>query len=71
MRLIDSCITQLKARGPRRTCDESKEGEEEEEEEEEDPQPQKVSGIQSWSESGLSYRFNDCLVVVLTVLLFS
>jgi len=29
--LIDSCITQLKAQGPSRTCDESKEEEEEEE----------------------------------------
>jgi len=26
LRLIDSCITQLKAQGPSRTCDESKEG---------------------------------------------
>ena len=29
-RLIDSCITQLKAQGPSRTCNESKEDEEEE-----------------------------------------
>jgi len=29
-RLIDSCITQLKAQGPSRTCNESKEEEEEE-----------------------------------------
>ena len=29
MRLIDSCITQLKAQGPSRTCNESKEEEEE------------------------------------------
>ena len=29
MRLRDSCITQLKAQGPSRTCDESKEEEEE------------------------------------------
>ena len=29
LRLIDSCITQLKAQGPSRTCDESKEEEEE------------------------------------------
>ena len=29
MRLIDSCITQLKAQGPSRTCPESKEEEEE------------------------------------------
>jgi len=29
LRLIDSFITQLKAQGPSRTCDESKEGEEE------------------------------------------
>ena len=29
MRLIDSCTTQLKAQGPSRTCDESKEEEEE------------------------------------------
>ena len=28
MRLIDSCITQLKAQGPARTCNESKEEEE-------------------------------------------
>ena len=28
LRLIDSCITQLKARGPSRTCNESKEEEE-------------------------------------------
>ena len=28
MRLIDSCITQLKAQGPSRTCNESKEEEE-------------------------------------------
>ena len=34
-RLIDSCITQFKAQGPYRTCNESKEEEEEEEEEEE------------------------------------
>ena len=27
MRLIDSCITQLKAQGPYRTCNESKEDE--------------------------------------------
>jgi len=32
MRLIDSCITQLKAQGHYRTCNESKEEEEEEEE---------------------------------------
>ena len=32
LRLIDSCITQLKAQGPSRTCNESKEEEEEEEE---------------------------------------
>ena len=30
LRLIDSCITQLKAQGPPRTCNESKEEEEEE-----------------------------------------
>ena len=30
-RLIDCCITQLKAQGPSRTCNESKEEEEEEE----------------------------------------
>ena len=29
LRLIDSCITQLKAQGPSRTCNESKEGQEE------------------------------------------
>jgi len=29
LRLIDSCITQLKAQGPSRTCNESKEGEKE------------------------------------------
>ena len=28
LRLIDSCITQLKAQGPTRTCHESKEAEE-------------------------------------------
>ena len=28
LRLIDSCITQLKAHGPARTCNESKEDEE-------------------------------------------
>ena len=33
MRPIDSCITQPKAQGPSRTCNESKEEEEEEEEE--------------------------------------
>jgi len=27
LRLIDSCITQLEAQGPSRTCNESKEGE--------------------------------------------
>ena len=32
LRLIDSCITQLKAQGPSRTCNESKEAEEEGEE---------------------------------------
>ena len=31
LRLIDSCITQLQAQGPSRTCDESKEEEEDEE----------------------------------------
>ena len=31
LRLIDTCITQLKAQGPSRTCHESKEEEEEEE----------------------------------------
>ena len=31
LRLIDSCITQLKAQGPSRTCNEDKEEEEEEE----------------------------------------
>ena len=31
LRLIDSCITQLKAQGPSRTCNESKEEEEEDE----------------------------------------
>ena len=30
LRLIDSCITQLKAQGPSRTCSESNEEEEEE-----------------------------------------
>jgi len=35
LRLIDSCIIQLKAQGTSRTCNESKEEEEEEEEEEE------------------------------------
>ena len=30
-RLIDSCVTQLKAQGPSRTCTESKDEEEEEE----------------------------------------
>jgi len=30
LRLVDSCITQLKAQGPSRTCNESKEEEEEE-----------------------------------------
>jgi len=34
LRLIDSCITQLKAQGPSRTCNESKEEEEEATEEE-------------------------------------
>ena len=29
LRLIDSCITQLKAQGPSRTCNQSKEEEEE------------------------------------------
>ena len=29
LRLIDSCVTQLKAQGPSRTCNESKSGEEE------------------------------------------
>jgi len=33
LRLIDSCVTQLKAQGPSRTCNESKSEEEEEEEE--------------------------------------
>ena len=28
LRLIDSCITQLQAQGPSRTCNKSKEGEE-------------------------------------------
>ena len=32
LRLIDSCITQLKAQGPSRTCNESNEEEEEEDE---------------------------------------
>ena len=32
LRLIDSCITQLKAQGPSRTCNESKEEEEYEDE---------------------------------------
>ena len=32
LRLIDFCITQLKAQGPSTTCNESKEEEEEEEE---------------------------------------
>ena len=32
LRLVDSCITHLKAQGPSRTCNESKEEEEEEEE---------------------------------------
>ena len=30
LKLIDSCITQIKAHGPSRTCNESKEEEEEE-----------------------------------------
>jgi len=30
LRLVDSCITQLKAQGPSRTCNESKEEEQEE-----------------------------------------
>jgi len=30
LRLIDSCITQLKVQGPSKTCDESKEEEEKE-----------------------------------------
>ena len=36
MRRIDSCVTQRKAQGPSRTCNDSKEEDEEEEEEEEE-----------------------------------
>jgi len=35
LRLIDSCISQLKAQGPSRTCNESKEEEDEEIDEDE------------------------------------
>ena len=45
LRLIDSCITQLKAQGNSRTCNESKEEEEEEEEEEES------GAFRKWSNS--------------------
>jgi len=41
LRLIDSCITQLKAQGPSRTCNESKEEEEEEE----------LSFVRHWAQS--------------------
>ena len=40
LRLIDSCITQLKAQGPSRTCNESKEEEEEDRERREGGCPQ-------------------------------
>ena len=43
VRLIDSCITQLKAQGISRTCNESKDEEDGEEEEEEDHRPVGVS----------------------------
>jgi len=41
LRLIDSYITQLKAQGPSRTCNESNEEEAEEEEEEEEEEDKK------------------------------
>jgi len=52
LRLIDSCITQLKAQGPSRTCKESKE-EEEEEEQRVIPFPH-VSGANPGGKSGES-----------------
>ena len=47
LRLIDSCITQLKAQGPFRTCDESKAEEEEQDEEEhvESPRQRDLGGV--------------------------
>ena len=43
LRLIDSCITQLKAQGPSRTCNESKE--EEEVEEDDSLHPKSTRGL--------------------------
>jgi len=48
LRLIDSCITQLKAQGPSRTCNESTE----EEEEEEEPE---ARGAQGGAQRGLGW----------------
>jgi len=43
LRLKDSCITQLKAQGPSRTCNESTE--EEGEEEGQDPRRARIQGL--------------------------
>jgi len=43
LRLIDSCITQLKAQGPSRTCNESKEEEEEDSGEQKAPASREAS----------------------------
>ena len=53
LRLIDSCITQLKAQGPSRTCNESKE----EEEEAYHQVGFRVSGLWRWVKVASSCRF--------------
>ena len=44
----DSCITQLKAQGPSRTCNDSKEEQEEEEEEEEEEEAMAAEPPGAW-----------------------
>ena len=54
MRLIDSCITQLKAKGPSRTCNKSKE----EEDERAVGMELGVRGLQAPSESALTESYS-------------
>ena len=45
LRIIDSCITQLKAQGPSTTCNESKEEEQQQEEDEEEEEEEEEASM--------------------------
>jgi len=57
LRLIDSCITQLKVQGPFMTCTESKEEEEEEEEEEEGTLPSFLTSLLTSDDAREAHSF--------------